>query len=77
MLLREQFGIDIAKTVLGHKTLNTTLLYAEDSMKKAAEVIKARKPGDFPNAQPCSVPDPDFAIAAEFSCNYRLSSPHL
>ncbi|MGC8553535.1 MAG: tyrosine-type recombinase/integrase [Phycisphaerae bacterium] len=38
-LLREQFGVDAAKTVLGHRTLSTTLLYAEDSVKKAAEVI--------------------------------------
>ncbi|NNM84740.1 MAG: site-specific integrase [Phycisphaerales bacterium] len=38
-LLREQFGVDAAKTVLGHRTLSTTLLYAEDSIKKAAEVM--------------------------------------
>ncbi|MGC9261583.1 MAG: tyrosine-type recombinase/integrase, partial [Phycisphaerae bacterium] len=38
-LLREQFGVDAAKTILGHRTLSTTLLYAEDSIKKATEVM--------------------------------------
>jgi integrase len=37
--LREEFGVEAAKTILGHRTLSTTLLYAEDSLRKAEGVM--------------------------------------
>jgi integrase len=37
--LREEFGIEAAKTILGHATLSATLLYAEDSLKKAESIM--------------------------------------
>lgn len=38
-LLVEQFGWEVARIVLGHRTVATTRIYAEDDLKKAAEAM--------------------------------------
>lgn len=38
--IRRRFGLDAAKTVLGHTNLDTTLVYAEADMAKAADVMR-------------------------------------
>jgi integrase len=38
--LRKEFGIDAAKIVLGHRTLNVTAIYAEADHAKAQEVME-------------------------------------
>jgi integrase len=37
--LRREYGIEMAKIILGHSTLSTTLVYAERDVGKAAEVV--------------------------------------
>ena len=37
--LRQEFGLDVAQAVLGHKTAQVTQVYADLDRKKAAEVI--------------------------------------
>ena len=39
-LLREQFGIEVAQTVLGHAAINTTEIYAERDEAKAKAAIR-------------------------------------
>ena len=36
---RKQFGLESAQVVLGHAKPNTTLIYAERDLKKAAAVM--------------------------------------
>lgn len=38
-LIVEQFGWDVARIILGHRTLDTTRIYGEDDIKKAIEAI--------------------------------------
>jgi integrase len=39
-ILRREFGLDVAKAVLGHSTLATTLLYAEADQEKARTAME-------------------------------------
>jgi len=39
-LLVEQFGWDVARTVLGHASLDATRIYAEDAQRKAKDAIR-------------------------------------
>jgi integrase len=40
-LIREQYGLEAAQTVLGHSDPQTTLIYAERALSKAAEIAAA------------------------------------
>lgn len=40
-MLRREFGIDIAKTILGHSSVSTTEIYAEKDVTAAAKAIAA------------------------------------
>lgn len=37
--IREEFGIKVARIVLGHRSASTTLIYAEENLKKAADAM--------------------------------------
>jgi integrase len=39
-LLRKEYGIEVAKTILGHATLNATQLYAERDRERAQEIVR-------------------------------------
>lgn len=38
--LVDQFGWDVARMILGHRSINVTRIYAEDAIQKAAEVME-------------------------------------
>jgi site-specific recombinase XerD len=38
-LLRKEYGIEVAKIILGHATLSATQLYAERDLQKALEIV--------------------------------------
>jgi integrase len=38
-VLRKEYGIEVAKIILGHATLNSTLVYAERDLEKAREIV--------------------------------------
>jgi integrase len=38
--LREQFGWDVARIILGHSTVTTTAIYAADSLERAAQAMR-------------------------------------
>jgi hypothetical protein len=37
--LRKEYGIEVAKIILGHATLSATQVYAERDMEKAREIV--------------------------------------
>ena len=39
-LIREEFGLDVAQVILGHKSVRVTQVYAEVNRRKAIEVVK-------------------------------------
>lgn len=38
--IRERFGLETARDVLGHSSLSTTLIYAAENARRAAEAIR-------------------------------------
>jgi integrase len=38
-VLRKEYGIEVAKIILGHATLSATQVYAERDLEKAREVV--------------------------------------
>jgi hypothetical protein len=39
-VLRKEYGIEVAKIILGHATLSATLVYGERDLAKAREVVE-------------------------------------
>jgi integrase len=39
-VIRQKFGLEASRTVLGHETMDTTLIYAEADKEKAKEVLR-------------------------------------
>jgi len=39
-LIRKQYGLEATRTVLGHETMDTTLIYAEEDKQKAKEIMR-------------------------------------
>jgi integrase len=39
-VLRKEYGIEVAKIILGHATLNATQVYAERDLERAREIVR-------------------------------------